>query len=123
MHTEFSLHLCETSPIRHNNQLFAIYVQRRRLQLCMKCEDAAELAGLQISQWISLEQGWIPDLGDNIMSAVAGTLETRVDHLNLLAISSSKTTQSLSGYNGILQLSAALSWSLVIRMSGLRWRG
>jgi hypothetical protein len=124
MHTEFSPYLCETSPIRLNNQLFAIYVQHRRLQLCMNCEDAAELAGLQISQWISLEQGWIPDLGDNIMSAVAGTLETRVDHLNLLVISSSDTSQSLSGCNGILQLSAALAchW----RRSGCqdwRWRG
>jgi hypothetical protein len=77
--------LCETSSIYGDNQLFAAYVQYRRLQLGMNCNEAARLAGLPIAQWISLEEGWIPDLGDNAMLAIAGTLETRVDRLNLLA--------------------------------------
>ncbi len=83
------LHLLETSTIPRNNQPFAAYVQRRRLELCMNCEEAAELAGLQLSQWFALEEGWIPDLGDYVMLAIAGALETRVDQLNLLACSNS----------------------------------
>jgi hypothetical protein len=74
-------HLCR------NTQLFSAYIQYRRLQLGMNCKEAARLAGLPTAQWISLEEGWIPDLGGNAMLAIAGTLETRVDHLNLLASS------------------------------------
>jgi hypothetical protein len=86
MHTVYSLHKCETSSICRGYQLFAAYVQQRRLQLGMNCQEAARLAGLSIVQWISLEQeGWIPALGGNAMLAIAGTLETRIDQLNLLA--------------------------------------
>ncbi len=88
MYKTYSLYLCEKSSNYANNQLFAAYVKYRRLQLGMTYKEAARLAGLAIAQWISLEkEGWIPDLGCNAMLAIAGTLETRVDRLNLLASS------------------------------------
>jgi hypothetical protein len=54
--------------------LFAGFVQMRRRQLKMKCEDAARIAGLAVSQWYSLESGWIPDNDSNIWRSIAGTL-------------------------------------------------
>ena len=49
-------------------------------------ERAAELAGLELSQWHALESGWVPDLDDrNQIQAIAATLETGwVDYLVLV---------------------------------------
>ena len=39
----------------------ARYTTQRRVQLGLTVARAAELAGLQISEWAGLEEGWIPD--------------------------------------------------------------
>jgi hypothetical protein len=39
----------------------ARYTTQRRVQLGLTVAEAAELSGLQISEWAGLEEGWIPD--------------------------------------------------------------
>jgi hypothetical protein len=59
-------------------------VQRRRQNLGMSIERAADLAGMRVSEWCALETGWVPDtLG--ILQAVAGTLELGYLQLSFLA--------------------------------------
>jgi hypothetical protein len=47
----------------------------------MTLARAAELSGLELSEWCSLESGWIPEDMDTIRS-IAGTL--RIDWKDLL---------------------------------------
>jgi hypothetical protein len=66
----------------------ARFTQRRRLDLGLSVATAAELAGLELSEWFALEAGWVPeDL--MVLSSVAGTLETRWTDLVSLAFWSS----------------------------------
>jgi len=59
-------------------------VQRRRQNLGMSIECAADLAGMRVSEWCALETGWVPDtLG--ILRAVADTLELGYVQLSFLA--------------------------------------
>lgn len=54
----------------------ARYTAKRRQELGLTVAQAAELSGLQLSEWYGLEQGWIPDhLGT--LRAIAGTLQVR----------------------------------------------
>jgi hypothetical protein len=59
-------------------------VQRRRENLQMSVERAAELAGMQVSEWRALEAGWVPD-GFNVLRSVAETLELGYIQLTFLA--------------------------------------
>ena len=55
----------------------ARYTRKRREELGLSLERAAELAGLEMSEWAALESGWwMPD-PDNLpmIRAIAGTLE------------------------------------------------
>jgi hypothetical protein len=90
MYNETSQDGCETYSSQNRNQLFAAFVRHRRLQLCLNTEDAARLAGLYLSQWIALETGWIPDMRSSAALAIAGTLQTKVDDLALLAACSAQ---------------------------------
>ena len=60
--------------------------RRRREQLGLTIEAAAELAGLQSSEWCNLEAGWVPwDL--DTLDAIASTLQVcRGEYLGLAAI-------------------------------------
>jgi hypothetical protein len=54
----------------------ARYTRRRREQLGLTIEHAAQLAGLELSQWCALESGWVPDPDDlSRIEAIAATLE------------------------------------------------
>lgn len=90
MYNETSQNGCGTYSSQNRNQLFAAFIRHRRLQLCLKTEDAARLAGLYLSQWIALETGWIPDMRSHAALAIAGTLQTKVDDLALLAVCSAQ---------------------------------
>lgn len=81
---------CDNNSPQSRNQLFAAFIRHRRSQLCLKTEDAARLAGLYLSQWIALETGWIPDMQSSAALAIAGTLQTRLDDLALLAVCSAQ---------------------------------
>lgn len=59
-------------------------VQRRRLNMGMSIERAADLAGMQTFEWCALEAGWVPDTLC-ILRAVANTLELNALQLSFLA--------------------------------------
>ena len=61
------------------NQLFAAFLERRRLQLHLTSSEAADLAGLPFSIWVSIETGWHSELSDEVVFAVARTLEVSAD--------------------------------------------
>ena len=55
----------------------ACYTRKRREELGLSLECAAELAGLEMSEWAALESGWwIPEPNNfPMIRAIAGTLE------------------------------------------------
>ena len=60
------------------------YIRRRRTELGMTIEQAAKLAGLELSGWMALEAGWIPE--DRELSPVAEVLEVGVLQLAFMAL-------------------------------------
>ena len=68
--------------------ILARYTRQRRDELGLSLERAAELAGLEMSEWAALESGfWAPD-PDNLpmIRAVAATLEVSWVDSSLLAL-------------------------------------
>lgn len=63
----------------------ARYVRRRRAELGMTVEEAAKLAGMQISEWLALEAGWVPSERSE-MRPIAEVLETSVSQISVLAL-------------------------------------
>ena len=55
--------------------LLASCIRRRREELGFSIERAAQLCGIEPSQWQALEAGWVPDLESGLLEAIAGTLE------------------------------------------------
>lgn len=68
----------------HHNFSLGNTVQRRRMSLGMSVERTADLAGMQVSEWCALEDGWVPDTLC-ILRAVADTLELNALQLSFLA--------------------------------------
>jgi len=69
---------------RIQNALALAYtIQRRRQNLQMSVERAADLAGMTVSQWFALEGGWVP--GFDVLRAIAETLELGYMQLTFLA--------------------------------------
>jgi transcriptional regulator with XRE-family HTH domain len=68
----------------HNALALASMVRRRRQNLGMSVERAADLSGLQVSEWRALETGWAPDKFC-VLSAVAQTLDVGYLRLSFLA--------------------------------------
>ena len=55
----------------------ARFTRMRREELGLSLERAAELSGLELSEWCALESGWVPDPADlGRIHAIAGTLQT-----------------------------------------------
>jgi hypothetical protein len=69
----------------HNAFCLARYVEGRRRELNMLIQRAAELAGIEFSQWCSLEQGWVP-ADENTISALAEVLEVGRTQVAILAM-------------------------------------
>ena len=63
---------------------FGRYTTKRREELGMTLARAAELSGLELSEWCSLESGWVPEDMDVIRS-IAGTLRINWKDLLFLA--------------------------------------
>jgi transcriptional regulator with XRE-family HTH domain len=55
--------------------LLASCIRRRREKLGLSVERAAQLTGIEPSQWHALEAGWVPNLESGLLEAIAGTLE------------------------------------------------
>lgn len=68
----------------HNALALASMVRRRRQNLGMSVERAADLSGLQVSEWCALESGWVPDQFC-FLSAIAQTLDLGYLQLSFLA--------------------------------------
>ena len=64
------------------------YIRQRREELGFTQERAAQLAGLELSEWCALESGWVPNMPDdmNMLMGIAGTLETSWAEFSFLAL-------------------------------------
>jgi transcriptional regulator with XRE-family HTH domain len=56
--------------------LLARCIRRRREELGLSVESAAQLTGIEPSQWQALEAGWVPNLESGLLEAIAETLES-----------------------------------------------
>ena len=65
--------------------LLANCIRRRREELGLSVERAAQLTGIEISQWQALEAGWVPDLESGLLEAIAETLEACFPHVLFIA--------------------------------------
>jgi hypothetical protein len=63
----------------------ARYVEGRRRQLNLLVQRAAELAGMEFSEWCALEAGWVPS-DENTISAIAEVLEVNRTQIVVLAM-------------------------------------
>jgi predicted transcriptional regulator len=66
-------------------QLLAGCIRRRREELGLSIERAAQLTGIEPSQWQALETGWVPDLESGLLGAIAETLGACFPHLLFIA--------------------------------------
>jgi hypothetical protein len=69
----------------HNAFVLARYIERRRRELNLLIQRAAELAGVEFSEWCALEAGWVPT-DQNTISAVAETLEVTRSQIAIMAM-------------------------------------
>jgi len=65
--------------------LFARCVRRRREQLGLSVKRAAELSGMELSDWYVLEAGWVPSQDSGLVDAIAGTLESGHIQISFIA--------------------------------------
>ncbi len=89
-----------TSPTRRaadrlwQASALARYTRKRRAQLGLTVEEAAELSGMKLCDWAAMESGWVPENHD-VIRAVAETLETGWPDLELLALFAHSAQQEL----------------------------
>ena len=69
----------------HYSFALAGYIERRRRELNMLIQRAAELTGIEFSEWCALEAGWVPT-DDNTISAIAEVLEVGRTQIFVLAM-------------------------------------
>ena len=65
--------------------LLARSIQQRREQMGLSVEEAAYIAGIELSRWCALEGGWVPADENPILRSVAETLEVNYLQVSLLA--------------------------------------
>ena len=76
-----------TAPRTDWTAALARYTRKRRTDLGLSLEHAAELAGLEFSQWCALESGWVPDSENlSVIRAIAATLEVAWVDYSFLAL-------------------------------------
>jgi len=67
-------------------RLFGLFIQCRRNEIHMAVEEAAGLSGMELSEWIAIESGHVPQDMDRLR-AISATLELSWDRmLNMLAL-------------------------------------
>lgn len=69
----------------HYTHLFARIVRDRRRELSLTVARAAELTGLTVSQWISIEAGWVPADHQQIRT-ISETLQVRTSELAFASV-------------------------------------
>jgi len=65
--------------------LLAREVRQRREELGLSLEHAAELSGMETSEWYAMEVGWIPSVESGLLDSIAGTLQACHIQLPLMA--------------------------------------
>jgi hypothetical protein len=63
----------------------ARYSKKRRAELGLSVEQAAELAGMQLCQWAAMEDGWLPS-ERSMVRAIAETLCVHWADLNMMLL-------------------------------------
>jgi hypothetical protein len=67
-------------------RLFGLFIEGRRNELNMPVEEAAGLSGMEISEWMAIEEGHVPQEMDRLRT-IAATLELSWDRMvNMLAL-------------------------------------
>ena len=62
----------------------ANYARNRREELNLSAARAAELSGIEVSEWYALEEGWVPE-DRAVIQAIAATLRVRWTEVEALA--------------------------------------
>jgi helix-turn-helix protein len=65
--------------------LLAREVRQRREELGLSVKRAAELSGMETSEWYVLEIGWVPSVESGLLDSIAGALQTCHIQLPLMA--------------------------------------
>jgi hypothetical protein len=65
--------------------LLASCIRHRREALGLSIERAAQLTGIESSQWQALEAGWVPNLESGMLEAISETLEACLPHVFFIA--------------------------------------
>ena len=65
--------------------LLARNVRHRREDLGLSVQRAAELSGMETSEWYVLEAGWVPSVESGLLDSIAGTLQACHIQLPLMA--------------------------------------
>lgn len=60
-------------------------VKDRRAELGLTVEKAAELSGMEVSEWAALDAGWVPT-DDSVRRVIAETLEVNNAQIVLIAM-------------------------------------
>ncbi len=76
----------------------ARFTVKRREDLGMTLDEAAELSGLELSQWVALEIGWVPEEA-NLRRAIAATLQADYTWYSFVATISSLSQQPCQSYS------------------------
>ena len=61
--------------------IFGRGIEYARCQACLTIEDAARLAGMQLSEWMAMEAGGFQPQSTGQLQAIAGTLEMDYERL------------------------------------------
>ena len=67
------------------SMVMARYITNRRNSLGLTVTQAAALSGLQLSEWLGLEEGWVPQ-DQGTICAIAATLRISWTQLDTLAL-------------------------------------
>jgi hypothetical protein len=65
--------------------LLAGCIRGRREELGLSMERSAELAGLELLEWYSLEDGWVPSRESKLLRSIAGSLEASYSRVSFVA--------------------------------------
>ena len=92
---------CNVCPARQSSPCaaapLAAAVRERRCQLGFGVDEAADLAGMSLSQWLALESGyWIPQERSD-MRAIADALQGNITAISFLAFFSEHWSATKNG--------------------------
>jgi hypothetical protein len=65
--------------------LLAGCIRWRREELDLSMEHTSELAGLDVSEWCALEDGWVPSRESKVLRSIAGALEACYGRVSIVA--------------------------------------